>query len=80
MSTRAAQQALTPGRLLLIKNSSSNLQQLAVILAKAAVQNRLLAKSPSTGERGILWLHSIAFQRHGVVSDCFKRAPSTTIS
>ena len=52
MTTRAAQQALTPGRLFLTTNQNSRLLELGVILGKAPVTNKLLAKSAASGEPG----------------------------
>ena len=49
MTTRSAQQALAPGRMILTTNKISKLQQLGVILDKAPAQNKLLAKSISPG-------------------------------
>lgn len=48
MGSRAAQQALVPGRLILVTDATSGLQQLAVVCGKAPAQPRsLLAAKPA---------------------------------
>ncbi len=49
MTTRAAQQALTPGRLFLSSNKSSKLLELGVVLGKAPATNKLLNKTSTSG-------------------------------
>lgn len=50
MTTRAAQQALTPGRAFLMTSKDSSLQQLGVVLKKAPLPNKLLTKGTVQGD------------------------------
>jgi len=54
MGSRAAQQVLTPGRLALVTDATSGLQQLAVVCGRAPAQPRSPAKPAAAGEHSLL--------------------------